>query len=223
MSLRLPTELIREIICFTFSSAPPRSSNPEDIGCSTKPSWCTVNALSLTSRTYRALVLEAWFRTLYVESPWDLGFVRYHWPEVGARWTRHLHCVQTDCIALSRWDLSCLLHLSSIRLDSPSPPGTLMPYVYSPLSHTCILPFFNSSSSVEHLDLRGPSWPTPEVLQNIPHTPGLGYLKTLKIKQHMAWCGLCGKSSTVRFKDWPTGLVYEGGYGLPVSSNLLSF
>ena len=87
MSLPLPPELVREIIYFTLSSA------PEILGCSTKPSWLTLNALSLTSRTYRALVLEAWFCTLYVESPKDLDFVRYCWPEVGAKWTRHLHCI----------------------------------------------------------------------------------------------------------------------------------
>ena len=220
MSLPLPPELIREIIYFTLSSAPSHST-PEDLRCSTKPSWHALNEFSLTSRTYRALVLEAWFRTLYIESPEDLEYVRCCWPEVGARWTRHLHCVQTYSSSLSLWDLSCLLHLSSIRLDWFSPIRTI-PF-YSPLSKSCILPFFNFSSSVEHLDLRGLSWPTPEVLQNIPHTPGLGYLKTLKIQRDMAWCGLCGELSSVQFEDRPSNVVYEGGYGLPVSSCLLNF
>ena len=47
------------------------------------------------------------------------------------------------------------------------------------------LAFFNFSSSVEHLDLRGLLWHTPEVLQNIPHTPGLEHLMTLKMKVDM--------------------------------------
>ena len=93
MSLPLPPELIREIIYFTLSSAPPVT--PEYVSCSTKSSWHAINALSLTTRTYRALALEAWFSTLRIESPEDLEFVRCCWPEVGARWTRHLHCVQT--------------------------------------------------------------------------------------------------------------------------------
>jgi hypothetical protein len=217
MSLPLPPELIREIIYFTLSSAPPASSLPEDLG-STKPSWLTPNTLSLTSRTYCALVLEAWFCTLYIESPEDLEYVKCYWPEVGARWTRHLHCIQTYSGSLSLWDLSCLLHLSSIRLDWFSPILTIS--FYSPISKSCILPFFNFSSSVEHLDLRGLSWPTSEALQNIPHTPGLGYLKTLRIMRDTAWCGRCGGFPSVQLKDRPTGVVYEGGYGLPVSSTL---
>ena len=114
-----------------------------------------------------------------------------------------------------------LLHLSSIRLDWFSP--IIAPYPYSSLSKSTILPFLNFSSSVEHLYLRGLSWPTPQVLQNIPHTPGLEHLKTLKMKQNTAWCGLCGGTYRIRFNDTPTGVVYEGGYGLPVSSNLLIF
>ena len=220
MSLPLPTELIREIICFTHSSAPPRSSTPENLGYSTKPSWLTLNALSLTSRTYRALALEAWFHTLCIESPEDLEHVRCCWPEVGARWTKHLHCIQTFSSYLSLWDLSGFLRLSSIRLDfSP----IITPSFYSRLGTSFILPFFNFSSLVEHLDLHGLSWPFPGVLQNIPHTPGLEHVKTLKMKQDTVWCGLCGGSCRVRFNDRPTGVVYEGGYGLPVSSNFLNF
>ena len=221
MLFPLPPELVREIIYFTLSSAPPRSSRPEDFGCSTKPSWLTLNALSLTSRTYRALALEAWFHILFIESPKDLEFVRCCWPEVGSRWTRHLHCVQTFSTYLSLWDLSGFLHLSSIRLDWFS--STITPSFYSSLSKSTNLPFLNFSSSVEHLDLRGLSWPTPQMLQNIPHTPGLEHLKTLKMKQDAVWCGLCGRTYMVPFKDTSSGVVYGGGYGLPVSSNLLSF
>jgi hypothetical protein len=220
MSLPLPPELVREIIHLLLSSTPPRSSTPENLGCSTKPSWLTLNALSLTSRMYRDLALEAWFHTLCIESPEDLEFVRFCWPEVGARWTGHLHCIQTFSSYPSIWDLSCFLHLSSIRLDfSP----IISPSFYSRLGNSFILPFFNFSSSVKHLDLRGLSWPSPGVLQNIPHTPGLEHLKTLKMKQDTVWCGLCGGSSRVRFKNRPTGVVYDRGYGLPVSSNLLNF
>lgn len=134
--------------------------------------------------------------------------------------SRLRNCIQSGSSALL-WDLSCLLHLSSIRLDWFSP--NLSPSFYSSLSNSCILPFLNCPSSVEHLDLRVMSWPTPEEFQNIPRTPGLGYLKTLEIKQGLAWCGRrCGFSS-VRSKGRKIGLVYEGGYGLSVSANLLNF
>jgi len=98
----------------------------------------------------------------------------------------------------------------------------IAPSFYSHLGKSFILPFFNFSS-VEHLDLRGLSWPSPGVLKNIPHTPGLEYLKTLKMKQDTVWCGLCHTCRVVQFKDRPTGVVYEGGYGLPVNFNLLNF
>ncbi|EDQ99878.1 uncharacterized protein LACBIDRAFT_334619 [Laccaria bicolor S238N-H82] len=212
MSLPLPLELICEIIDFLLSSAPPRF-NAKHLGWSTKHSWHALNAFSLTSRTYRALVLEAWFRTLYVESPKDLEYVRCCWPEVGARWTRHLHCAQAYSSSLSLWDLSYLPHISSIRLDW-LPPFFMQPFHSRPSSKSG-LPLFNCSSSVEHLDLRGFLWPILEVLQNISHTPGLAYLKTFTIEREMTWCGFCGSFSSVQFKDMPTA-VYERGYGLPI-------
>ncbi|EDQ99875.1 uncharacterized protein LACBIDRAFT_334615 [Laccaria bicolor S238N-H82] len=81
--MSLPLELVREIIDLRLFSAPPHSWTPEDPGCSTKPRWGTIHALSLTSKSYRALVLEAWFRTLYVKSPQNLVFLQKSFPELG--------------------------------------------------------------------------------------------------------------------------------------------
>ena len=211
--MSLPLELVQEIIHLLLFSAPPRSSTPEDPGCSTKPRWSTINALSLTSQSYRALVLEAWFRTLYIDSLESLIFLQDSgwFPELWSKWTRHLHCVQPYSITFYVWNLSSFLRVSSVRLDWLRPP-------VSPEPDT--LPFLHLSSVVEHLDLRGRTWPKPGMIQCIANTPGFGRLKTLKIVQDRMWCELCQTLCLVRFQDWPTGVVYEGGLGLPVSSVL---
>ena len=187
--MSLPLELVQEIIHLLLFSAPPRSSTPEDPGCSTKPTWGTIKALSLTSQRYRALVLEAWFRTLYIESPGDLIFLwNSGWfPELGSKWTRHLHCVRSSSDA---WNLSAFLRVSSIRLDWLSMHTN---------SHT--LPLLHLSSTVEYFDLRGSWWPKPEAIQCITNTPGLGCLKTLKTVLDSVWCAFCRMCRLVRFND----------------------
>ena len=211
--MSLPLELVREIIHLLFFSAPPHSSTPEDPGCSTKPNWRTINALSLTSQSYRALALEAWFRTLYIESPDELIFLRdLGWfPELWSKWTRHLHCVQSYSNSLKVWNLSSFLRVSSVRLDWLTP--SLSPEMDA-------LPFLHLSSMVEHFDLRRRRWPDFGAIEGIPITPGFQRLKTLQMVKDRVWCGLCHTCCVVRFEDSPMGLVYEGGFGLPVSSVL---
>ncbi|EDQ98371.1 uncharacterized protein LACBIDRAFT_336019, partial [Laccaria bicolor S238N-H82] len=80
---------------------------------------------------------------------------------------------------------------------------------------TDTVPFLHLSSTVEHFDLRGRWWPKPEAVQTITNTPGFGCLKTLKMVLDTVWCGICHMCRLVRFKDRPTGVVYEGGLGLP--------
>ena len=211
--MSLPLELVREIIHFLLFSAPPRFSTAENPGGTTKPTWGTIDALSLTSKSYRALVLEAWFRTLYIGSPESLIFLQDSgwFPEMGSKWTTHLHCVQPYSITLYVWNLSSFLRVSSIRLDWLRPP-------VSPEPDT--LPFLHLSSTVEHLDLRRWMWPDRGAIEGIAITPGFQRLKTLQMVKDRVWCGLCHTCCVVRFEDSPMRLVYEGGFGLPVSSVL---
>ena len=191
----LPLELVQEIIHLLLFSAPPRSSTPED-PYSTKPRWGTINALSLTSHSYRALVLEAWFRTLYIESSGDLIFLRASgwFPELGSKWTRHLHYVRSFSGGpyLEFCNLSAFLRVSSIRLDWILPPSN-----YADLD---TLPFLHVPPTVEHFDLRGRTWLTdPRPIQCIANTRGFGCLKTLKMVLDTLYCGICHTSRFVRF------------------------
>ena len=209
----LPLELVREIIHLLLFSTPPRSLTPEKPGCSTKPRWGTINVLTLTSQSYRALALEAWFQTLYIESPVNLMVLQDSgwFPELGSKWTRHLHCVQPYSNTLYVWNLSSFLRVSSIILDWLSP--SLSPDLDA-------LPFLHLSSTVEHFDLCGRMRPDSRAIQVIANTPCSRHLKTLKIVQGMMWCGLCRSCCLVWFKDRLTRVVYEGRLGLPVSSVL---
>ncbi|EDR06136.1 uncharacterized protein LACBIDRAFT_328912 [Laccaria bicolor S238N-H82] len=207
--MSLPLELVRIIIDLLLFSAPPRSLTPEKPGCSTKPRWSTINALSLTSQSYRALVLEAWFQSLYIDFPGDLNFLRDRFPELGSKWTKHLHCIQSyHSDNLYVWNLSSFLRVSSIRLDWLSPAFSF------PVDWNT-LPFSHLSPTFEHFDLRGRTLPDPGAIVGIANTPGFAHLKTLKMVQSVMWCGLCRSCCKVQFKDRPTGVVYEGGSGLP--------
>lgn len=114
--MSLPLELVREIIHLLLFFPPPSRSTPDDIDCAVKPTWDTINALSLTTRSFRPLALEAWFRTLYIDSPENLIFLRDSgwFPELGSKWTKHLHCVQSFSKTISFWNLSTFLRVSSI-------------------------------------------------------------------------------------------------------------
>ncbi|EDQ99923.1 uncharacterized protein LACBIDRAFT_334625 [Laccaria bicolor S238N-H82] len=214
--MSLPLELVQEIIHLLLFSAPPRSSTPERPGCTAKPTWGTINVLSLTSQSYRAVVLEAWFRTLFIESPVDLLFLRDSgwFPNLGSKWARHLHCVRSFRNTHYAWNLSSFLRVSSIRLDWLS--LTLTSSFIPPDAGLDTLPFLHLASTVEHFDLRGHTSPKPETIQCIANTPGFGCLKTLKMVRDTVWCELCQLCRLVRFEDRPTGVVYEGGLGLPI-------
>lgn len=129
---------------------------------------------------------------------------------------RVIHCVQTDSKYVSIWNLQEFECLSTIRLDWMSP--RMMPYHGSD-NPTDRLPFTNVSSSITELDIRGLPWPSPLVFHNIGEL--LPELKILRMQQHKIWCGLCHTCSVVRFRSpGPKSVVYEGGLGLPVRTQI---
>ncbi|OBZ77493.1 hypothetical protein A0H81_01978 [Grifola frondosa] len=72
--------------------------------------------VTLVSKTFRTIALEAWFETFFATLP---AHVLDAWPEVGT-WTRELHCVEhgSDHDKLPfQWDLRAFNRLRKLRLD----------------------------------------------------------------------------------------------------------
>ncbi|KAJ6466791.1 hypothetical protein C8R45DRAFT_478145 [Mycena sanguinolenta] len=195
----LPVELIREIIGHVFVFQPVTAT--DERGANRKPKWDLISSLSVASRTYRTLALEAWFRVLFTKSPVDLVFLQYHLQDVH-EWTREMHCVSTGQPLPSLWDLVNFCRLQTIRLDCPS-----IRY------HK--FPFVNVPSSVTDLELRGMNWPSPYVFHAVTET--FPQLQSLRLSQPKTWCGLCHTCSKVKFAGVvPPKLVYGDGLGLPI-------
>ncbi|KAF9465942.1 hypothetical protein BDZ94DRAFT_1158922 [Collybia nuda] len=211
----LPPELVREIFkcVFDLDNLDSSETTPtEELGVPRKQKWCLIQPLTLTCKAYRALSLEFWFHTFFLQLPADIPLAHIMFPDLKKKWTRYIHCVQTDSKYTSIWNLQGFGCLSTIRLDWLSP--RMMPHHGSddPADR---LPFTNVPSSVNELDIRGLPWPSPLVFHNIGGI--LPELKVLKMRQPKIWCGLCHTCSVVRFRSpGPKIIVYEGGLGLPM-------
>jgi hypothetical protein len=83
----LPLELVRIIVGHVLLAS--GTVSELEPGINGKPSASLFHALSLASRTYRSLALEAWFRVLFLESPADLLFLEHNLQEVRTSWTRY--------------------------------------------------------------------------------------------------------------------------------------
>ncbi|RDB26617.1 hypothetical protein Hypma_005577 [Hypsizygus marmoreus] len=205
----VPPELVREIFNFLFDTP---LNDSEELGVPNRQKWSSIHGLTLVSKDFRALTLEAWFRTLFVTSPADITLLQDVFPEIGRAWTRELHCVQLHSRETSVWNLEGFQCLSRIRLDWMSP--SMMPH-YGSDDPADRLPFTHISSTVTELDIRGLPWPSPLVFHNINKI--LPQLRILKLRQSRTWCGLCHTCSVVKFRSpGPEMLVYEGGLGLPM-------
>ncbi|KAG5635492.1 hypothetical protein H0H81_011047 [Sphagnurus paluster] len=206
--MHIPLELVQIIIEYSLYS---KNASNHELAVSIKPDWKAIQPLTLASKTYRALALEAWFQTLFINSPNDLENLRELFPGI-ARSIRVLHCVQNDARYISMWDLTGLNHLSKIRLDWLS--RRMMPH-YRSKDPADRLPFTHIPSFVTELDIRGLPWPSPMVFHNIESI--LPNLKILRLRQQRIWCGLCHTCSVARFKEpGPERIIYEGGGGLPI-------
>ncbi|KAJ7845461.1 hypothetical protein B0H13DRAFT_119323 [Mycena leptocephala] len=198
MVLFLPVELVREIIAYVLVVPPATVS--DELGANLKPNWSLIRSLSIASKTYRTLALEAWFRVLFTRSPGDLVFLRSQLQEIHS-WTQEIHCVSSHPPLSDVWDLTGFCRLRTIRLDSSS-----ISYRDFP---------FHVSASVTELDLRGMSWPSPYIFQTVAAT--FPQLITLQFSQSRIWCGLCHTCSRVKFAEpVPPKLVYREGLGLPI-------
>jgi hypothetical protein len=104
----IPIELVREII-LCILDVPSRSDISDEIGSNTKPDWALIQSLTLASKTYRTLTLEAWFRTLYIKSPSDIPHIQVLFPDICIAWTRYV-------LKLGMQQKVILIHIKGITL-----------------------------------------------------------------------------------------------------------
>ncbi|KAI0635130.1 hypothetical protein C8Q77DRAFT_1277865 [Trametes polyzona] len=202
--LRLPTELLREIVHFYAHSLPLRE--PQEPRQSCKPRWDDFRALTLASKTLRQLALEAWFEVYYARSPDDLLNV---WPELSS-WTREMHCVELDNDLQTKpvqWNYQAFRRLRKLRVDfSPVQPNTMLLMRFD---HPR-----NIASQLQELELNDLSWPSPMTMRLI--SEAFPSLRVLKLTQDLIWCSLCNICRFATFKDHPPPeMVYEKVVGLP--------
>jgi hypothetical protein len=85
----LPPELAREIVNHLFElDISGTGTISEEPGVPSKQKWPLIKPLTLACRTYRALSLELWFHTLFIQSPMDIPRAHAMFPEIGRKWTR---------------------------------------------------------------------------------------------------------------------------------------
>ncbi|KDR70233.1 hypothetical protein GALMADRAFT_255116 [Galerina marginata CBS 339.88] len=205
---QLPLELVHEIVHHILDSAPPRCDSQDLLGVTSKPSWVLIEPFTQSSRAFRLLCLESWFRRLYLRSALDILTIDQYFPALKSTWCRHFHCVQTKdpYKTIFAWDLSGFQQLSSLRVDWLSRKSTF---------RDDFTPFLNVESRILEVDIRGVKYPSPMVLKSL--TCAFVHLVTLKLDFPRIWCGLCHTCILVRFPSPPpTSLKYEGGLGLPV-------
>ncbi|KAF9450822.1 hypothetical protein P691DRAFT_664431 [Macrolepiota fuliginosa MF-IS2] len=205
LPLELVSEIIYEALEFSTSDTP---------GTRSKPRWELVSSLSVTCKSYRILVLKAWFCRLYTEDHDDTAQLTERILQVDKNWVKQIHCVQRVFRGpRSRsWNLQGYERLELVRLDWLD---VSIPHQGSSFERSEYIPFINAPDKVATFDFRGLRWPYPNAYLFIQQC--LPSIKHLVLYQQEVWCGLCFTPSEVEFAEpIPTRLLYEGGFGLPI-------
>jgi hypothetical protein len=84
----VPLELVREIIENVFNDSTLAHVICEEPGRTSKPVWSSIESFTLASRAYRTLVLERWFRILFIKSSKDISFMQDFFPDIKRNWAR---------------------------------------------------------------------------------------------------------------------------------------
>ncbi|KAJ7596256.1 hypothetical protein C8J56DRAFT_853278 [Mycena floridula] len=196
--MSLPVELLREIVHLTLNTETVSS----ELGTSSKRPWKTVQSLSLTSRCLRALVLKAWFQTLFILDPDDITQSLAIFPQITKSWTRSLHIVQSQREAESRtWDINLFESVDSIRCD-------FLKSHYQPSSPLLLS---KSPTKIRSLDVRGLEWPDLR-----PIAVSFPELEVLHWSSKRTFCSLCNTCQPLSFEaPCPEVIRYDNGLGLP--------
>ncbi|KZT70635.1 hypothetical protein DAEQUDRAFT_725176 [Daedalea quercina L-15889] len=224
----LPFELLDEIVFWYFHSCIPGPSTPISLvpkdSRSSKPDWHAVQPLTVVSKAFRRLVLEAWFQTIIVrdhvhlvESP--------PIPEV-ASWARAVHWINplaariqnsprhelpadafedNGSILDRRAGLAALNRIRRLRYDAMNGyfvPGTFK--LVGGLPHRIV-----------ELELWYHIWPSPgNAIMPIADT--FPNLQVLELRQETVWCSLCNTCDVLFLSEAPPpSVVYTNGDGLP--------
>ena len=83
----VPLELVREIIEHVFNDSACRIVCDEP-GSTSKPGWSSIESFTFACSAYRALVLERWFRVLFIKSSNDISFMQNLFPDMKRNWAR---------------------------------------------------------------------------------------------------------------------------------------
>ncbi|KAF5390980.1 hypothetical protein D9757_004003 [Collybiopsis confluens] len=198
----LPVELLREIIRHIAVSDADEDDEDADNELSlersrcSKQNWNLYSALSLSSKTLRALVLEVWFRVLVIKDP---PGKRLPFPEIRSSWTREIYFIHVEALSWNinrSWNINEFEKVTKVRID------------------TKISPHFASGLKVVEADIRDIAWPSPMFI--VPISTSFPNLRILRLRQVRVWCGLCNTCNIPKFEyPGPKYVRYEGGYGLP--------
>ncbi|KIK57371.1 hypothetical protein GYMLUDRAFT_247015 [Collybiopsis luxurians FD-317 M1] len=186
----LPVELLTEIIHIhiaknTFSD----DHLSLEYSGSSKPHWNLFSSLSLTSKTCRALALEAWFRVLVIKD----NDGNFPFPEIKTKWTREIYCMH-----IPSWSLDEFVRAHKVRING----------IFQDHS-------FPASLNILEADIRDMPWPSPLPIQRISES--FPNLRILHLRQAKIWCGLCHTCCVPKFQQpCPKTIRYEGGIGLPL-------
>ncbi|KAH9923530.1 uncharacterized protein B0H18DRAFT_465037 [Fomitopsis serialis] len=219
----LPVELLYVIIFYFVDSRTPgrTSSLARDKGypwrpvVAIKPEWHEVQPLTLVSKVFREIVLEAWFQTyvmyipkLHLSEEW-LSTI----PGV-VSWTRILHCIVpyqmiggvANGFFNSEMDLTMFTHLRKVQFDAHPYEDA---YVATrTLRLGIVLP------TVLEFELRYHLRPSPDQLVHMPNV--FPNLQVLDLHQERAWCSLCDTCNILHLDQVPpSSVTYNNGDGLP--------
>ncbi len=84
----LPIELISQIFQTILETVEVRTGNAR---ANIKPPWTLISSLSLTSKLYRDIILEEWFREFYTENPADTMQLSDRIPQAKKSWVKCEH------------------------------------------------------------------------------------------------------------------------------------
>ncbi|KAH9831932.1 uncharacterized protein C8Q71DRAFT_714715 [Rhodofomes roseus] len=206
----LPVELIREIIfCYVDDATPEKPTSLVHPHLShvrfnnrSKADSHSFSSLSLVSKVFREITLQAWFQTFVMRVPTVHLTGLSTIPGV-AQWTSVKTGLWLGLFSVRR-SLMAFVRLRKLRIDAfPSDHSYILLEMLEELPLTVV-----------ELELRYLAWPSPQQL--VPAATLLPNLRVLEMHQESAWCSLCNTCRILRLKDDSVSITYTNGDGLPV-------